>query len=62
MKPKNNRPDRILTYFRQEWLPILFTTIFGLLYNGGLLACPWFEGRLAQCLADILGGMKEESE
>ena len=56
MKPENNRPDRILTYFRQEWLPILFTTIFGLLYNGGLLACPWFEGRLAQCLADILGG------
>ena len=56
MKPKNNRPDRILTYFRQEWLPILFTTIFGLLYNGGLLAGPWFEGRLAQCLADILGG------
>ncbi len=56
MQPKNNRPDRILTYFRQEWLPILFTTIFGLLYNGGLLAGPWFEGRLAQCLADILGG------
>lgn len=56
MKPKNNRPDRILTYFRQEWLPILFTTIFGLLYNGGLLAGPWLEGRLAQCLADILGG------
>ena len=56
MKPKNNRPDRILTYFRQEWLPILFTTIFSLLYNGGLLAGPWFEGRLAQCLADILGG------
>ncbi|MDY2770414.1 MAG: ABC transporter ATP-binding protein [Eubacteriales bacterium] len=56
MKPENNRPDRILTYFRQEWLPILFTTIFGLLYNGGLLAGPWFEGRLAQCLADILGG------
>ena len=56
MKPKNNRPDRILTYFRQEWLPILFTTIFGLLYNVGLLAGPWFEGRLAQCLADILGG------
>ena len=56
MKPENSRPDRILTYFRQEWLPILFTTIFGLLYNGGLLAGPWFEGRLAQCLADILGG------
>ena len=25
-------------------------------YNIGLLAAPWFEGRLAQCLADILGG------
>lgn len=26
----------------------------GLVYNVGLLATPWFEGRLAQCLADIL--------
>ena len=36
MKPENNRPDRILTYFRQEWLPILFTTIFGLLVGATL--------------------------
>ncbi|MDO4827776.1 MAG: ABC transporter ATP-binding protein, partial [Clostridia bacterium] len=56
MKPKNNRPDRILTYFRTEWLPLVFITVSGLLYNVGLLAGPWFEGRLAQCLADILGG------
>lgn len=28
----------------------------GLLYNVGLLAGPWFEGRMAQCLTDILGG------
>ena len=28
----------------------------GRLYNVGLLAAPWFEGQLAQCLADILGG------
>ena len=27
-----------------------------LLYNVGLLAGPWFEGRMAQCLTDILGG------
>lgn len=27
-----------------------------MIYNVGLLATPWFEGRLAQCLADILGG------
>ena len=56
MKPKNSRPDRILTYFRTEWLPLVFITVSGLLYNVGLLAGPWFEGRLAQCLADILGG------
>ena len=33
-----------------------FVTLSGLLYNVGLIATPWFEGRLAQCLADILGG------
>ena len=50
------RPDRIGSYFRMEWLPLLFITLSGLIYNLGLLAGPWFEGRLAQCLADILGG------
>ncbi len=50
------RPDRIGSYFRLEWLPLTFVTLSGLAYNVGLLASPWFEGRLAQCLADILGG------
>lgn len=49
------RPDRIGPYFRTEWLPLTLVTISGLLYNVRLLAAPWFEGRLAQCLADILG-------
>ncbi len=53
---KTFRPDRILSYFRVEWLPLTFITLSGLFYNVGLLASPWFEGRLAQCLADILGG------
>ena len=53
---KNFRPDRIFSYFRAEWLPLAFVTLSGLIYNIGLLATPWFEGRLAQCLADILGG------
>ena len=53
---KTFRPDRIISYFRVEWLPLTFVTLSGLLYNVGLLATPWFEGRLAQCLADILGG------
>ena len=57
MKPeKKFCPDRVLSYFRLEWLPLTFVTLSGLVYNIGLLATPWFEGRLAQCLADILGG------
>ena len=39
-----------------EWLSLALVTASGLIYNVGLLATPWFEGRLAQCLADILGG------
>ncbi len=49
-------PDKILSYFRIEWLSLTFVTLSGVFYNVGLLATPWFEGRLAQCLADILGG------
>ena len=55
-KDKTFRPDRVLSYFKAEWLPLAFVTLSGLVYNIGLLATPWFEGRLAQCLADILGG------
>ena len=54
-KDKTFRPDRIASYFRVEWLPLALVTLSGLIYNIGLLATPWFEGRLAQCLADILG-------
>lgn len=50
------RTDRVSSYFRAEWLPLLFVSLTGLLYNIGLLATPWFEGRLAQTLANILGG------
>lgn len=53
------RPDNMNAYFRQEWLPLTFITLSGLLYNVGLLAGPWFEGRMAQCLSDILGGSQQ---
>ena len=57
MKQNNDfRPDRIFSYFRAELLPLIFVTLSGLFYNVGLLAAPWFEGQLAQQLADILGG------
>ncbi len=61
IKQKRGRafqPDSIAAYFRLEWLPLTLITLSGLAYNVGLLAGPWFEGRLAQCLADILGGNK----
>ena len=64
MSRKHNRdfrPDSILAYFRLEWLPMALITVSGLIYNIGLLAGPWFEGRLAQCLADILGGSETAS-
>ena len=56
------RPDRIGTYFRVEWRPLAFVTISGLVYNIGLLATPWFEGQLTQCLADILGGSETAAQ
>ena len=61
-KDKSFRPDRVLSYFRAEWLPLLLVTLSGLVYNIGLLAAPWFEGRLAQCLADILGGSETAAQ
>ena len=64
MKQKHDRgfrPDSILAYFRLEWLPLALITVSGLVYNIGLLAGPWFEGQLAQCLADILGGSEAAS-
>ena len=60
-KTDSFRPDRIGSYFRLERLPLAVITVFGLIYNLGLLAGPWFEGRLAQCLADILGGRQAGS-
>jgi len=57
MQDKQNFcPNKISSYFRAEWLPLTFVTLSGMFYNVGLLATPWFEGRLAQCLTDILGG------
>ena len=61
-KDESFRPDRVLSYFRVEWFPLLLVTLSGLVYNIGLLAAPWFEGRLAQCLADIRGGSETAAQ
>lgn len=50
------QPDRVLSYFRAEWRVLLAITVSGLICNIGLLAGPWFEGRMTGCLVDILKG------
>lgn len=52
------RPDHIMDYFRKEWAVLLAVTISGLIYNLGLLAGPWFEGRMTGCLVEILNESK----
>ncbi len=57
MKQKSNasKKDQVLYYFKAQWRVLLAVTISGLIYNLGLLAGPWFEGRMTGCLVDILG-------
>jgi len=55
-QPASFQPDRILSYFKAEWQVLLAVTISGLIYNAGLLAGPWFEGKMTGCLVDILRG------
>lgn len=54
--------DRISTYFKTEWKILVLITVSGLIYNLGLLAGPWFEGKMAGCLIDILGRSKAFSD
>ena len=49
-QPASFQPDRILSYFKAEWQVLLAVTISGLIYNVGLRAGPWFEGKLTGCL------------
>ena len=56
MEKKNFRPDRILAYFQVEWKTLIWITISGLVYNLGLMAGPWSEGKMVGCLKRILTG------
>ena len=47
--------DRIGFYFRQEKWVLLIVTVTGILYNVGLVAGPWFEGQMVQCLLKKAG-------
>lgn len=54
--PLPPQPDWILSYFAMEKGLLVVLTFFGLLYNVGLAASPWFQGKLAQCLLNVLQG------
>lgn len=56
MEKKNFRPDKIMTYFRAEWKILAMITVSGSVCNLGLMAGPWFEGKMAGCLMQILTG------
>lgn len=57
-KNKTFCADKILSYFKCEWKVLVIITISGLIYNIGRMFEPWFEGKMAGCLIDILGGNK----
>ena len=60
--PANFQPDKVLSYFKEEWKVLLIVTISGLIYNMGLLAGPWFEGKMTGCLVNILKGTAQFSD
>lgn len=64
MKQKSNatKKDQVLYYFKAQWPVLLAVTVSGLIYNLGLLAGPWFEGRMTGCLVDILGKKAEYTD
>ena len=61
MEKKNFRPDRILAHFQVEWKTLIWITISGLVYNLGLMAGPWSEGKMVGCLMRILTGAEQFS-
>ena len=56
MRRGGDRPDQVIFYFRREWRPLVLVTVTGVLFNVGLVTGPLFEGKLAQCLLEVLRG------
>ena len=52
------QPQKILSYFKKQKLLLVLITVFGIIYNIGLLAGPYYEGKLVQSLDDIIKGSK----
>ncbi len=51
---KNSKTRQIRDYLKPEKRVLAIVTLSGIVYNVGMTAGPWFEGKLAQCLHDII--------
>ncbi len=47
---KIDKPNKIKSIFKKEWITLLLITAFGILYNIGMLANPFFEGKLVDLI------------
>lgn len=61
-KRDRDSADRISFYFRSEKWLLLAVAASGILYNVGMVAGPWFEGQMVQCLCDIIGLKRQSVE
>ncbi len=56
---KNTKNGEIWHYLKSVKASLVIITISGIVYNIGMTAGPWFEGKLAQCLYNIIGGIQD---
>jgi len=59
---KIEHPNRALSYFKPEKKVLLLIAIGGIGFNGGMIAGPYFEGRLAQCLYECIQGQADSMD
>ncbi len=55
---KNPKHGQIWYYLKPEKPALAVITLSGIIYNVGMTANPWFEGKLVQYLCDIIDGTK----
>ena len=60
--PICKHPDHVTSYFSMQKGILAVITVSGLIYNLGLMARPWFEGQMIQCLFFIQKGQSQFSD
>lgn len=50
------KPDRLSSYFKADIITLMIITFTGIVYNVGMTASPYFEGRLVQKLYECFDG------